>query len=137
MTRYVLDACALIALLREEKGADIVSSIFNAAAKKTALITIHTINLFEVYYDVCRTSSEERAERILAELKKRPIEIISEINEELFKEAGRFKLKYKMSLADAFALAQASILNAELLTSDHHEFDAVEKSEPIRFLWIR
>lgn len=78
-----------------------------------------------------------KSDRLLAELKKRPIAIISEISEELFKEAGRFKLKYKISLADAMALAQASLLSAELLTSDHHELDVVEKSESIRFHWIR
>jgi hypothetical protein len=35
------------------------------------------------------------------------------------------------------ALAQALILDAEFLTSDHHEFDVVEKSEPVRLYWIR
>ena len=29
------------------------------------------------------------------------------------------------------------IFNAELLTSDHHGFDAVGKIGPVRFIWIR
>ena len=51
--------------------------------------------------------------------------------------AMRLKASYKISLADAVALAQTSISGGELLTSDHHEFDAVEKHEDIRFHWIR
>jgi predicted nucleic acid-binding protein len=137
MTRYVFDACALIAFFQNEKGADKIADVFEAAENGTAAITINVINLFEIYYDICRTSGEERAERVLAELKKRPIVIISEISEELFKEAGRFKLKYKMSLADSMALAQASLLHAELITSDHHELGSVEQNESVRFLWIR
>jgi len=44
---------------------------------------------------------------------------------------------YKISLADSFAVAQAKVTNGILLTSDHHELEAVEASEPIKFLWIR
>ena len=62
---------------------------------------------------------------------------ISEFDKTLFPEAGRLKASYKISLADAIALAQTSISDGELLTSDHHEFDAIEKHEGIRFHWIR
>ena len=137
MSRYVLDACALLAYLQKEQGANTVSSILNAAEKGTATITMHIFNLLEVYYKIYRAQGKERANFILAELKKRPLLINSEISDELFTEAGRLKAAYKISIADCVALAQASILNAELLTSDHHEYDAVEKSEPIRFHWIR
>ena len=40
-------------------------------------------------------------------------------------------------LANAIALAQAMVLEANFLTSDHHEFDVIEGKEPIRFQWIR
>jgi len=38
MKLYVLDACALLALLRNEAGADIVSDVINAANKGNARI---------------------------------------------------------------------------------------------------
>jgi hypothetical protein len=45
---------------------------------------------------------------------------------------------YKVSFADTFALATASITDAFLLTADHHEMDRIEQVEPdIKFLWIR
>jgi len=37
----------------------------------------------------------------------------------------------------SIALAEASVRKAELLTSDHHEFDIVEAKEKIRFCWFR
>jgi len=46
--KYVLDACALLALLRNEPGENIVSDIINAAGAGRADISIHKNNLFEV-----------------------------------------------------------------------------------------
>jgi len=63
--------------------------------------------------------------------------IVSEITKEIFAEAGRLKANYRISLADAFVLAQTKVTEGILLTSDHHEFDVIEANEPIRFLWIR
>ena len=74
---------------------------------------------------------------ILSEILKRPIEINSEITDEIFNEAGRLKASYKISFADSFALAQAIVSKGDLLTSDHHEFDCMDGIEPVRFHWIR
>jgi len=62
---------------------------------------------------------------------------MNEITDEIFMEAGRLKASYKISLADSFALAEASTSGGILLTADHHEFDAVEKRENISIFWIR
>ena len=37
------------------------------------------------------------------------------------------KVEERISFADAFALALAERLNIPLITTDHHEFDAVEQ----------
>jgi PIN domain nuclease of toxin-antitoxin system len=47
--RYILDACALIALLKDEAGAEEVSAIFNEAFKGEALISMNKINLLVPY----------------------------------------------------------------------------------------
>ena len=137
MIRYVLDACALIALLQDEQGADVVAAAFNAISHGEAEIIMNKINLLEVYYDAYRLRSKEQAGLMLSEFKKRPITINAEISDEIFNEAGRLKATYKISLADSFALAQAIVSGAELLTSDHHEFDPIEGKEGLRFCWIR
>lgn len=137
MKRYVLDACALLALLRNESGADIVAAALNAANKGEAEIIMHKANLLEVYYDLYRSLSPKSADLILSEVLKRPIIINSEITNQIFLEAGRLKASYKISFADSFALAQTLISGGELLTSDHHEFDLIENRENINFCWIR
>jgi len=136
--RYILDACALLALLRDETGADIVAGIINDSNIGTALVSIHKANLLEVYYDVYRTAGKAKADDVISKIKSQPIKIISEISDALFEEAGRLKALYKVSFADIFALAEASVSKAILLTADHHEMDKVEQNEPaIKFQWIR
>jgi len=137
MIRYVLDACALLALLRDEPGADKVAAAINAANNGEAEIVMHKANLLEVYYDLYRSLGKEKADSILSEIMKRPIKINAEITDEIFSEAGRIKASFKISFADSFALAQASVSGSELLTADHHEFGAIEGHENIRFCWIR
>ena len=137
MKRYVLDACALIALLQDEQGAKKVSDTLNIAYKGEAEIIMHKANLLEVYYDAYRCRGEEQADLMVTEVKKRPVHINSEITDEIFTEAGRLKATYKISFADSFALAQAKVSGGTLLTSDHHEFDKIEGKEGIDFFWIR
>lgn len=134
---YVLDACAMIALLQDEEGADKVAAVINAANDGEAEVIMHKANLLEVYYDYYRTSGKEQADLVVDEIKKRPIEINAEITDQIFQEAGRLKASYKISFADSIALAQAMLTSGELLTSDHHEFDALDGVEPITFHWTR
>ena len=137
MINYILDACALLAFLRNEPGADIVAAAINSANNDETGIIINKVNLLEVFYDLYRTIGKEKAVEIVSKIKKYPITINAEITDEIFYEAGRLKALYKISLADSFALAQALVINGELLTSDHHEFDSIERLEPIIFRWIR
>jgi len=137
MNHYVLDACALIALLHDEKGANTVANVINAAYNGEAAISMNKLNLLEVYYDAYRSRGKEQANLMLSEVKKCPIIVNSKIRDEIFFEAGRFKASYKISLADSIVLAEAFVANAKLLTADHHEFDAIEENEDILFLWTR
>ncbi|MCL2055369.1 MAG: PIN domain-containing protein [Oscillospiraceae bacterium] len=137
MSRYVLDACALIALLQNEAGADKVAAVINSALNGKATVVMNKINLLEVYYDAFRSRGKAQADLMLSEFKKCPVVINSQITDEIFSEAGRMKATYKISLADSIALAEASLSGGELLTSDHHEFDIIECQENIKFHWIR
>ena len=134
---FILDACALIALLRKEVGAEIVTDIFKKALENSCLIIMNKLNLLEVYYDTYRSESVEKADGMLGIVARLPIYIKSEISDEVLREAGRLKAEYKISIADSVAVAETSISGGALLTSDHHEFDIIEKSENINFHWIR
>ena len=137
MVTYVLDACAMLAALSNEPGADVVDEVYEKAASGRAKLTMHKVNLLEVYYDLFRTYGKERADEVYSEIKNLPIHIFHEVTDEVFFTAGRLKVAYKISLADSFALAQAAVIGGELLTADHHEFDQIVGKEPIHFHWIR
>ena len=134
---YVLDACALIAALQNEDGADKIVDVYEKVLAGEAELVMHVVNLLEVYYDDYRAHGKEAADKMIAAVKALEIKIITETDDELFFEAGRLKASYKISLADSFVLAQANVLEGILITSDHHEFDVIESKESVRFLWIR
>ena len=135
--KYVLDACALLAFFYRENGYDIVKSVLEQADAGDVEIHINKLNLYEVYYDIIRSKDLQQAEDCYAIVLKLPIKIIDGISDPVFREAGRLKIKYKMSIADSIALGETSVLGASILTSDHREFDPVEQSEAIKFTWIR
>jgi len=134
---YVLDACAMLAVLAKEQGADKVAEFYKKAAYGEITLIMNKLNLLEVYYDLYRAYGKESADSFLDEIKQSPITVNHEISDEIFMEAGKLKASYRISLADAVALAQAVVSNGALLTSDHHEFDIIETKEDISFVWIR
>jgi predicted nucleic acid-binding protein len=68
---YVLDACAVIALLDGEEGAEIVKDLFEKAEAGKITVYIHSVNLLEVYYDRIRAINLEVAEEFLEKKKRR------------------------------------------------------------------
>ena len=134
---YVLDACALIALLTDEEGADKVARIYKNAGMEGDKIIMNAVNLLEVYYDFYRAYDKKTADEMFAFVEASAVGIVTELDRAVLTEAGRMKACYKISLADSIALSQAKAADGILLTSDHHEFDAIEGKEPVKFMWIR
>jgi predicted nucleic acid-binding protein len=132
---YVLDACAIIAFLDKEEGAEIVNGLFEQAAAGEITLFVHAVNLTEVYYDrlyACPSLADE----ILDKLYNAPLTVLDAISPAFLKEAGKMKRRYKPSLADCFALAAAVLVNATLVTADHHDLERVEKAEGLPMLWL-
>ena len=134
---FVLDACALIALINNEDGSDIIEDVIRKAQAGNASIIMNKLNLLEVYYDAYRTYGEDVANKLINNINKPPFIIHAELSDDVFKEAGRLKASYKISIADSVALAETIVSGGKLLTSDHHEFDVIEGNEPISYHWIR
>jgi predicted nucleic acid-binding protein len=134
---FVLDACALIALLTGETGAKEVRTILNKSYAGEVSVFMSKINLLEVYYDTYRSRGKTEADYVFDKITKLPLSIVSEISDSVLIEAGRLKVLYRISLADSIALAEAHISDSALVTSDHHEFNIVEQKENIKFHWIR
>jgi len=132
-----MDACALIAFLSDENGAEAVNNVLLDAAAGDAAVYMNSLNLLEVYYDIYRKAGKEKAMEQLSMIEKLPITIRSNLFGNVFMEAGRLKASYRISIADSVALAEAAVSGGKLMTADHHEFDVVERKEKIEFFWIR
>lgn len=134
---FLLDACAMLAFLADEPGAAEVERLLRAADNGTARVFAHRINILEVYYNILRGEGAPQAEATLQTLAKLPVTQIDTLSLPVLREAGRLKARFKVSLADAVALAEARTRHATLVTADHHEMDALDQAGEVKFLWIR
>jgi predicted nucleic acid-binding protein len=134
---YVFDACALLALINNEPGADRVETVLREALSGNADIYMNKINVYEVYYGIRRVEGEQKADETYRRIQKQPINIIDTFGDDVFIEAAKLKAKYRISLADSIVLGEAVVRTATILSSDHHELDMIEQQEGIKFDWIR
>jgi PIN domain nuclease of toxin-antitoxin system len=118
--RYILDACAILALIKNEDGAGVVRQ---ALESEDAVCFVHAVNICEVYYDCLRCYGLEPAEKLLVDLDKAGLIIRNDMDAEIWKAAGTLKARGRISLADCFAVALAVREDAILLTSDRHELE--------------
>jgi PIN domain nuclease of toxin-antitoxin system len=118
--RYVLDACAIISLIKNEDGALIVRQALEA---ENNICFVHAVNLCEVYYDCLRCYGNDPTEKLLTNLIDAGLIVRNDMDMDLWKAAGNLKARGRISLADCFAVSLAEREDALLLTSDHHEFD--------------
>jgi PIN domain nuclease of toxin-antitoxin system len=130
----VLDACAMIALLRREPGEDVV---WARLSDPVNTCFAHAINLCEVYYDFRRDAGKAAAEGAVSDLKALGVVERNDLDEAFWKEAGRLKARGKISLADCFAVTLTNRLAGSLLSSDHHELDAIAAAGTCPVIFIR
>lgn len=128
----VLDSHALVAYFRDEPGAETVEALLARAATTERNLHMTEVNYAEVKYTLIRKAGWEAwvdSARVLTGL---PIEF-HPADRRLSDLAAEFKARFRMSLADAFAVALAKERKAELVTGVP-EFKAVEKEIRIRWL---
>ena len=128
----VLDSFALLVFLRGEAGDDKVAALLEKAGERDVPLHMSEVNYAEVKYMVIRKDGAARWAEVARELPTLPIEF-HPADRELADLAADFKSQASFSLADAFAVALAKKLKAELVTGDP-EFKAVEKEIKINWL---
>ena len=134
ITTYVIDACALIAYLSDEKGAE---KFKTALKNRNNRFLMHSVNLGEVYYYSLRGSGKEKADELFDDILKLPIHIIWTFDFPFIQIVGKYKTSYRISYADSFALALAEQEEATVISTDHHEFDIIESEKKLSFYWLR
>lgn len=94
----VLDACALIALLGNEPGGDLIDSLLS---DKNNTCIIHALNLCEAYYDLVRRAGETRAKDVVNRLVMAGVSVREDMDTDFWQDAGNIKAAYpRVSLAD-------------------------------------
>ena len=79
---YLLDACALLALLNEElgKGYETVRDLFDRAITGEIALCMSLVNLVEVHYRFMQLKGVETANAIMEPVKSLPIRFIRALN---------------------------------------------------------
>jgi len=130
----ILDACAVIAYLRDEEGADVVESALIAEE-----CFIHAINMCEVYKD-CLSRGENRieADQLVEALYSTGLVVREDMDATLWKEAAEFKATIRrISYADCIALSITNRLSGILYSSDRHELEPVAENGICQIRFIR
>lgn len=99
--------------------------------------TIHAVNLLEIHPGFERDRGAAYAERMLQLIDRAGVQTRDDLDRAFLKDASYVKAAHKMSLADTFGIALARRLNAPLVSTDHHEPDAVDASGVCRVLFVR
>ena len=133
MRNYLFDAFPLLCWLQEEPGYELIDELLDEAEIGKSSISMHIINLGEVFYRLCRVSGIKRGEEILDKIRMLPIQILSISDEEVM-EAAKIEAKYPISYADAFAVAKALQSGVTVVTGDP-EYKKVSKI--IEILWVK
>lgn len=114
---YVLDAFAVLALFRDEPGADAVEDLIRRARQGDALLAMSVVNLGEVVYRTIRKRGVEAAADALARIGELPVEAV-EVDRALATDAAYLKGRHRISYADCVAAALARRLGGTLVTGD-------------------
>ena len=130
---YVLDAGPMMAFLNNEPGVDVVEDVLTEPG---STCYAHAYNLCEIYYLYYRRGGVAIAESAIQDLLVLGIVPRDDVDTPFWKEAGALKGRYALSLPDAFCLALGQRLAAQVLTTDHAEFDPLVPLGycPIRFI---
>jgi ribonuclease VapC len=109
-----------------------VADVLNELMEQKAKAFMSVINWGEVYYSTMRIQGIEKAEEVIAQFKKYPIDLVS-ADQSLTHEAAKLKGEHKIAYADCFAAALSSKLKAPVITGDP-EFKKLEPEICIQ--WI-
>lgn len=135
---YVYDSSALVALLNGEAGAPTVARVLAEDASHH----VHAVNLCEVFYGF-RRKNQSAAENALADIRALGIVERADLDENFWRDVAALVAKYRdgkgkrPALGDAFGVALARRLNAEFVTADRGELEALAADGAARIVFIR
>lgn len=130
--RFVFDSYAVLALVEDEPGAQVVAEII---ANEAAEPYLSAVSLGEVYYIVFRRRGEPAAEEVVQGVMQEESLTIAEASWSRVKDAARIKAGGGLSYADAFVLGLSLELGAPVVTGDP-EIRAIAGRLGVEVVWI-
>jgi len=130
--KFVLDSYAILALVEDEPGAQVVADILSEEGTE---LYLSVVNLGEVYYIISRERGERAAEEVVRGIMEEETVAIVEVSWPRAREAARIKAKGGLSYADAFVLGLALELKAPVVTGDP-EIQAIAESLGTEIVWL-
>ncbi|HET9710896.1 MAG TPA: type II toxin-antitoxin system VapC family toxin [Pyrinomonadaceae bacterium] len=129
---YVLDSWSILSYFHDEPAAERVETIIAEAHEHKIPMFMSVVNVAEVWYIIARRRSQSDANVGIHSLRQLGIQFV-DVHWDLAQQAGRFKVRNRMSFADCFAAALAKDKGATLVTGDK-EFKQVEREITIEWL---
>ncbi len=130
----VLDASAMIAFLQGEPGSEVVENVLTDTSKRKVA---HAINVCEMYYHFLRQNDEAAAEEAVTTIAGLKVDVREDMDSAFWRQIGQLKRAHTLSLGDCFCVAMAMRVGGEVVTSDHHEMNAVAPLGLCPILFIR
>lgn len=135
----VLDSSGMLAMMKEETGANEVRALFEDADVE---IHAHSANLCEVFHQTWRAEGEAAAFEIMQVLKDAGVIERSDMDGEFWRDAGSLIVTRRLAggslpLGDALGVALARRLDVEFVTSDKHEFAPLHDANLVKAFFIR
>ena len=124
----------MIAYLRGETGGDMVAALLS---DPDAECIAHSVNLCEVYYDNIRAVGIQRAKQVNLSLYADGVVESRVLNRDFWQRVGEHKARGAIALPDCFCISVAQLVNGEVVTSDHKEYDQIASLNVVPVLFIR
>ena len=138
MNLNILEACAILAVLANETGSAKIRDLFQKTVDRKAALIMNKLNFLEVHYKIYGAYYGQTAtDNLIDIMEQMLITIKDSLTNEVFKEAGMLKSKYRLSIADSVDVAESVINSGSLVTADHHEIEPIETAEKINITWFR
>jgi predicted nucleic acid-binding protein len=114
---YVLDSSAALDFLDAGSGAHRVREVIRECVRQHSPLLMSVVNWGEVYYTLWQKRGEDVAQKAIENLSRLfiqpvPVDFAQSV------EAGRMKVRYKMSYVDCLVAALAAQREAVLITGD-------------------
>ncbi|MDA2929838.1 hypothetical protein MYX84_07825 [Acidobacteria bacterium AH-259-O06] len=77
MKSYLLDAFPILCWLQQDPGHAMVDDLLNQAEEGKLSLSMHIMNLGEVFYRIYRVAGARKAEEVVSKLRMLPVSILS------------------------------------------------------------